>query len=137
MVNRWLHLAVPYSNPLCGTAVDLETWGKLSVDEQAFSRPYLVYYKSRAHVIFNASASHHELHKLDRRLGLISGASARSIGICAYSNLMGCDGERTCFDGGAIFADGGGIISRGERFFLSEVNTPHEISHKARVLCQR
>nr|CUU97636.1 hypothetical transcript [Hymenolepis microstoma] len=106
----------------CGTVVGLETCEELWIVEDGFSRPHLIYSQSGANIVFNASASHHELRKLNRRLELISGASKHGNNIYAYSNLLGCDGGRTCFDGGAIVADRGEIITLGERFFLADVH---------------
>lgn len=70
------------------------------------------YYAAGADIILNASASHHELRKLDQRIDLIrkASASAGSSGVYAYSNGVGCDADRTCYDGGALVAVNGEIV---------------------------
>jgi NAD+ synthase (glutamine-hydrolysing) len=61
-------------------------------------------------IISNASGSHHELRKMDDRLGLIQNASKRNGGVYMYSNLKGCDGTRLFFDGGSITCLNGKIV---------------------------
>lgn len=98
------------------------TVGLETCEELWKSNIHEIYYAAGAHIIFNASASHHELRKLSSRLELIRKASnAGGGGIYAYSNLVGCDANRACYDGGAIVATRGEFICIGERFGLAEV----------------
>lgn len=54
--------------------------------------PHVEYGLDGAEIIFNSSASHHELRKLNMRHALIYNASARNGGVYVYSNLIGNDG---------------------------------------------
>lgn len=84
--------------------------------------PHLHMYASGADVVLNASASHHELRKLNRRISLVEMASrSNGGGMYAYTNLRGCDAERVCYDGGAMAAVCGQLIFLGKQFSLDEV----------------
>ena len=58
----------------------------------------------------NGSASHHELRKLDYRLGMIRRFSQMYGGIYMYSNLTGGDGGRLYFDGASTVSMNGKFI---------------------------
>ncbi|KAG5446506.1 Glutamine-dependent NAD(+) synthetase [Clonorchis sinensis] len=86
------------------------------------SPPHLKMYASGVDVVLNASASHHELRKLDQRINLVQMASRSSGGgLYAYTNLRGCDSERICYDGGAMAAVSGKLVLLGKQFGLDEV----------------
>ncbi|KXZ51564.1 hypothetical protein GPECTOR_12g527 [Gonium pectorale] len=72
-------------------------------------------------VISNGSGSHHQLRKLDQRLDLIRGATAKAGGVYLYSNQRGCDGGRLYFDGCACVAVNGQLVAQGGQFGLAEV----------------
>src|SRR5262245_47014663 len=72
-------------------------------------------------IIANGSGSHHELRKLQRRLELIQGASAKGGGIYLYANQQGCDGGRLYFDGCALIAINGKIVAQGSQFSPRDV----------------
>ncbi|VDP87118.1 unnamed protein product [Echinostoma caproni] len=84
--------------------------------------PHLQMYACGADVVLNASASHHELRKLSRRINLVEMASrSNGGGLYAYTNLRGCDAERVCYDGGAMAAVSGQLVFLGKQFGLEEV----------------
>ncbi|GFR45623.1 hypothetical protein Agub_g7030, partial [Astrephomene gubernaculifera] len=72
-------------------------------------------------VISNGSGSHHQLRKLDTRLDLIRGATAKAGGVYLYANQRGCDGGRLYFDGCACVAVNGALVAQGGQFGLAEV----------------
>ena len=74
-----------------------------------------------AEIFTNGSGSHHQLRKLNRRVDLIRGATAKAGGVYMYANHQGCDGERVYYDGGAMIALNGEIVAQGSQFSLADV----------------
>ena len=72
-------------------------------------------------IIANGSASHHQLRKLNQRIDLIRSATAKSGGVYLYANQQGCDGGRLYFDGCALIAINGEIVTRGAQFSIEDV----------------
>ena len=72
-------------------------------------------------IISNASASHHELRKLNKRLQLIQSASARNECVYMYANQKGGDGGRLYFDGSSLVVVNGEIVSQLPQFSLDDV----------------
>eukprot|EP00775_Hariotina_reticulata_P006615 gene6615-6843_t len=72
-------------------------------------------------IISNGSGSHHQLRKLDTRLDLIRGATAKAGGVYVYANQQGCDGGRLYFDGCACVAVNGHLVAQGSQFSLKDV----------------
>ena len=72
-------------------------------------------------IIANGSASHHQLRKLNQRIDLIRSATAKSGGVYLYANQQGCDGGRLYFDGCALIAINGEIVTRGTQFSIEDV----------------
>lgn len=72
-------------------------------------------------IITNGSGSYHELRKAYIRVDLIKTATMKSGGVYVFANHMGCDGERTFYDGCSTIAINGGIVSQGPQFTLQEV----------------
>ncbi|KAF5843733.1 glutamine-dependent NAD(+) synthetase [Dunaliella salina] len=72
-------------------------------------------------IISNGSGSHHQLRKLDTRLDLIKGATAKAGGVYLYANQRGCDGGRLYFDGCASVAVNGEFVAQGAQFGLEDV----------------
>ncbi|KAF5396398.1 Glutamine-dependent NAD(+) synthetase [Paragonimus heterotremus] len=98
--------------------VGLETCEELWIG----TPPHLQMYASGADVVLNASASHHELRKCDRRINLVQMASrSNGGGLYAYTNLRGCDSERVCYDGGAMAAVNGKLVHLSKQFGFEEV----------------
>lgn len=60
-------------------------------------------------MIGNGSASHHQLRKLQTRIDLIVGATAKCGGVYLYANQCGCDGGRLYFDGSALIVANGKV----------------------------
>lgn len=95
-------------------------------------------------VIGNGSASHHQLRKLQQRIDLIVGATAKCGGVYLYANQCGCDGGRLYFDGSALVVANGKVRSGPQansrarwtdalaRFLP---NAPHSLHHQ-QVLAQ-
>ncbi|CAL8069839.1 unnamed protein product [Calicophoron daubneyi] len=98
--------------------VGLETCEELWIG----SPPHLKMFAAGADMVLNASASHHELRKLNARIDLVKMASrASGGGLYAYTNLRGCDSERVCYDGGAMAAVSGEIVCLMKQFGMEEV----------------
>ena len=72
-------------------------------------------------IITNSSGSHHQLRKVDKRIGLIQNATSKCGGIYLYANQRGCDGDRLYFDGCACIAINGEFVAQGEQFALNDV----------------
>lgn len=72
-------------------------------------------------IFTNSSGSHHELRKLDTRLGLIAQATRRCGGVYLYANQRGCDGDRLYYDGSALIVVNGQVIAQGSQFSLQDV----------------
>ncbi|KAL7481610.1 hypothetical protein ACHAW6_007291 [Cyclotella cf. meneghiniana] len=72
-------------------------------------------------IIGNGSGSHHELRKLSARMDLILNATKKCGGVYLYSNLRGCDGGRTYYDGCAMIVVNGRIVAQGPQFDVEEV----------------
>lgn len=72
-------------------------------------------------IIANGSGSHHELRKLDRRLALLTSATATSGGVYLYANQQGCDGGRCYYDGCALVVVNGRVVAQGTQFSLRDV----------------
>ena len=72
-------------------------------------------------IIANGSASHHQLRKLNQRIDLIRSATAKSGGVYLYANQQGCDGGRLYFDGSALIAINGEIVTREAQFSIEDV----------------
>ena len=72
-------------------------------------------------IFANGSASHHELRKLNTRIDLIRSATSKSGGVYLYANQQGCDSERVYYDGCAMIACNGNILSQGSQFSLRDV----------------
>ncbi|XP_077999861.1 glutamine-dependent NAD(+) synthetase-like [Glandiceps talaboti] len=72
-------------------------------------------------IFTNGSGSHHELRKAYQKVDLIKSAMEKCGGIYLFSNLRGCDGERTYFDGGCMVNINGKTIVQGKQFSLNDV----------------
>jgi NAD+ synthase (glutamine-hydrolysing) len=67
-------------------------------------------------IILNPSASHFAFGKIDTRKRFVLEGS-RAFGVTyVYSNLLGNESGRAIFDGGALIASGGKLLSAGPRF---------------------
>lgn len=72
-------------------------------------------------IFTNSSGSHHELRKLDTRLGLISEATKKCGGVYLYLNQRGCDGDRLYYDGCACIVVNGRMLAQALQFLLADV----------------
>ncbi|XP_077968595.1 glutamine-dependent NAD(+) synthetase-like [Styela clava] len=72
-------------------------------------------------IIVNASGSHHQLRKLNKRMELIISASAKCGGVYMFSNQIGCDGDRLYYDGSSVIVVNGEIVALGPQFSLNEI----------------
>lgn len=72
-------------------------------------------------IILNPSASHFAFGKLDvRKRFVIEGSRAFNV-TYVYSNLLGNDSGRICYDGGALIASQGQLVAAGPRFGYGDV----------------
>ncbi|XP_015913289.1 glutamine-dependent NAD(+) synthetase [Parasteatoda tepidariorum] len=72
-------------------------------------------------IISNGSGCYHELRKAYVVVDLVKSATAKCGGIYLFSNLRGCDGERTYFQGCSHVAINGHMVSIGKQFSLQDV----------------
>ena len=56
------------------------------------SAPHVGFSLNGVEIFANGSGSHHQLRKLDERLGLIQGAAHKVGRVYLYANQQGCDG---------------------------------------------
>lgn len=70
-------------------------------------------------IIGNGSGSHHVLRKLRARVELLESATRKGGGAYLYANQIGCDGGRTYYDGSALIALNGDILSQGLQFSVA------------------
>lgn len=102
-----------------GTAVACETCEELWTPRS----PHIDMSLAGAHIIGNGSASHHVLRKLDERLDLIQSATKKGGGVYVYANQRGCDGGRLYYDGSALIALNGQVLTLAPQFSVkSEVD---------------
>ena len=99
------------------TAVASETCEELFTPKS----PHIGFGLDGIEIITNGSGSHHQLRKLNERIDLIRGATAKSGGVYLYANQQGCDGGRLYFDGCALIAINGEILAQGSQFSLDDV----------------
>lgn len=78
---------------------------------------------SGVEIIGNGSGSHHELRKLDARLGLMINATKKCGGLYLYANQRGCDGSRLYFDGCSMIVCNGKVLAQAKQFDLQDVQT--------------
>ena len=83
--------------------------------------PHIRLALSGVEIFANGSGSHHELRKLNKRIELISSATAKAGGVYMYSNQRGCDGNRLYFDGCANVMVNGQLVAQGKQFSLRDV----------------
>lgn len=72
-------------------------------------------------IFTNSSGSHHELRKLNTRMGLIIEATTKCGGIYLYANQKGCDGDRLYYDGCSLIVVNGTVVAQGSQFSLNDV----------------
>mmetsp|Transcript_44331 Transcript_44331/g.43020 ORF Transcript_44331/g.43020 Transcript_44331/m.43020 type:complete len:416 (+) Transcript_44331:263-1510(+) len=99
------------------TSVGCETCEELWVPHN----PHVDYGLDGVEIIANGSGSHHELRKLDYRLGLIQHSTKRNGGVYLYANLQGCDGNRLYFDGSSMIFMNGVPYAQAPQFSADEV----------------
>uniref|UniRef100_A0A0G4IER3 Glutamine-dependent NAD(+) synthetase n=1 Tax=Chromera velia CCMP2878 TaxID=1169474 RepID=A0A0G4IER3_9ALVE len=83
--------------------------------------PHIMLALDGVEIIANGSGSHHQLRKLQTRLDLIISATTKSGGVYLYANQQGCDGSRLYFDGSALIAANGTLLSQGSQFSPNDV----------------
>jgi len=83
--------------------------------------PHIMMGLDGAEIIFNASASHFALGRVQTRFDLILETTGKDGGCYVYANLIGCDGERMYFDGCSMISANGSFLAVGKQFTLSEV----------------
>ncbi|GAX84189.1 hypothetical protein CEUSTIGMA_g11612.t1 [Chlamydomonas eustigma] len=132
---------------LCDAVLAAETCEELFTPRS----PHIGLALSGVEIISNGSGSHHQLRKLDQRLDLIKGATAKAGseagtdqgghckgkldqrlelikgatakagGVYLYANQRGCDGGRLYYDGCACVAVNGQLVAQGTQFGLADV----------------
>ena len=83
--------------------------------------PHIEQFLGGVEIIGNGSASHHQLRKLDTRIDLIVGATAKCGGVYLYANQCGCDGGRLYFDGSSLIVCNGKVLAQAPQFSVRDV----------------
>lgn len=99
------------------TVVGSETCEELFTPDS----PHIYLTLNGIEIIGNGSGSHHSLRKLNKRVDLIRGATAKCGGVYLYANQQGCDGGRLYYDGCAMIVVNGEIVGQGSQFCLKDV----------------
>lgn len=102
-----------------GTTIGCESCEELWTPQSAHIDMAL----SGVEIIGNGSGSHHELRKLDARLGLMINATKKCGGLYLYANQRGCDGSRLYFDGCSMIVCNGKVLAQAKQFDLQDVQT--------------
>lgn len=84
--------------------------------------PHIEHFLAGVEIIGNGSASHHQLRKLDDRIKLICGATAKCGGVYLYANQRGCDGGRLYFDGSSLIVVNGKVVAKAPQFSVRDVD---------------
>lgn len=83
--------------------------------------PHTAFALAGADIISNGSGSHHQLRKLNTRVDLMRGCTAKEGGVYMYANQQGCDGGRLYYDGCAAVFVNGECVAQGSQFSLADV----------------
>jgi len=83
--------------------------------------PHIALALNGVEIYCNGSGSHHNLRKLNTRVRLIQGASARCGGVYLYANQQGCDGGRLYYDGCAMILKNGDCLAQASQFSIHDV----------------
>ncbi|XP_074604982.1 NAD synthetase [Brevipalpus obovatus] len=89
--------------------IGFEMCEELWVHDSSHAR---LYGQQGVHIIVNSSASYWEIRKLQRVQTLMEAATLRSGGLYAFSNLIGCDGQRLCFYGRSLIVLNGKVLTK-------------------------
>lgn len=113
-------VTVPFGDGVIST---LDTCVGTEICEELFSVncPHIAMALDGVEIFTNASASHHQLRKLNKRIEYVTDATAKGGGIYVYANMRGCDGERVYYDGCSMVAVNGKIVAQGLQFSMQEV----------------
>ncbi|KAH7924291.1 glutamine-dependent NAD(+) synthetase with GAT domain-containing protein [Leucogyrophana mollusca] len=111
---------VPFGDCVIST---IDTCIGVELCEELFTpaSPHILMGLDGVEIITNSSGSHHELRKLYTRVELIKEATLKLGGVYLYANQQGCDGDRLYYDGCAMIAMNGHIVSQGSQFSLNDV----------------
>ncbi|HEY9787126.1 MAG TPA: bifunctional nicotinamidase/pyrazinamidase [Candidatus Obscuribacterales bacterium] len=91
-------------------------------DAWVYNRPGNKLAPNAVDIILNPSASHFAMGKLQTRKQLVAEGSRAFGASYVYSNLLGNEAGRAIYDGGAIIASGGKILTIGKRFSFHDVD---------------
>jgi len=83
--------------------------------------PHISMQLDGAEIIFNSSASHFALGRVQNRFDLLLETTGKEGGCYVYANLVGCDGDRLYFDGCSMISSNGAFLAVGKQFTLSEI----------------
>ena len=82
--------------------------------------PNIDYYKQGVDIIFNPSASHGQLRKLNKRVKIVCDATEKYGGLYLYANQKGCDGDRAHYDGAAMVSFNGQLLGHTPQSSLTD-----------------
>ena len=99
------------------TSMGIETCEELFTS----NAPHIEQALAGAEIFSNASGSHHNLRKLDKRLSLIAEACQKAGGVYVYANQQGCDGDRLYYDGCSSVFLNGKVVAQGSQFSVEDV----------------
>jgi NAD+ synthase (glutamine-hydrolysing) len=99
---------------LIGSECCEELWAPLPSSTALFAQG--------VHIVFNASGSHFQPCKQEKREGLIESITLKSGGCYMYSNMNGCDGTRLYFDAGSMIIENGELRALTHDFMIRDVN---------------
>jgi NAD+ synthase (glutamine-hydrolysing) len=115
------------------TSMGIETCEELFTS----NAPHIQQALAGAEIFSNASGSHHNLRKLNKRLSLIRQACEEGGGVYIYANQQGCDGDRLYYDGCASIFLNGEIVAQGSQFSVQDVECVTAVVDLDEVASQR
>ena len=69
-----------------------------------------------------------QLRKLNQRLDLIRGGTAKAGGVYLYANQQGCDGNRLYYDGCACVAVNGQLVAQASQLlYARQMQSAHDL----------
>eukprot|EP00316_Scyphosphaera_apsteinii_P011296 CAMPEP_0119336928 /NCGR_PEP_ID=MMETSP1333-20130426/92934_1 /TAXON_ID=418940 /ORGANISM="Scyphosphaera apsteinii, Strain RCC1455" /LENGTH=764 /DNA_ID=CAMNT_0007347863 /DNA_START=29 /DNA_END=2323 /DNA_ORIENTATION=- len=96
----------------------LDTCLSFETCEELFTprSPHILLSLDGIEIMANGSGSYHQLRKLNKRIDLLKGATAKAGGIYLYANQKGNDGGRVYYDGCAMVYVNGACVAQGSQF---------------------
>ncbi|MBC7920299.1 MAG: NAD(+) synthase [Ferruginibacter sp.] len=105
---------------LTGQLGEIKVGYEICEDAWMANRPGRDLYRNGVDIILNPSASHFAFHKTHVRESLVVEGSRAFAATYVYANLLGNEAGRSIYDGDAMIASGGKLVTSGNRFSYAD-----------------